>query len=231
MDWKIRFTITRDSSFPWLLARVSGGSAGYVISPPLEPINWMHIKTCRSGQGMILMGWACSRENEELIPREAAVTKTNIFPLGAAGGDRSPLGGHPNLTGAFPIICVIKHQRLNHFHISPSQRRVCCACVGGHTCVRECELLYSVGNSESQWQDLLEVYYISLLHSFICFHLHTTFNIRLTCEALTNLLRFQQVYSTKALKPIDIPMGFTERHLVCMTITFIAHGVCFSFVL
>jgi len=28
----------------------------------------------------------------------------------------------------------------------------------------------------------------------------------------------------KAMKPIDIPMEFTERHLVCMTITFIAHG-------
>lgn len=32
-------------------------------------------------------------------------------------------------------------------------------------------------------------------------------------------------YSAKAMKPIDILMEFTERHLVCMTITFIAHGV------
>lgn len=32
-------------------------------------------------------------------------------------------------------------------------------------------------------------------------------------------------YSAKAMKPIHILMEFTERHLVCMTITFIAHGV------
>lgn len=49
MEWEIRFTITRDSSFPWLLARASRGSAGCVISPPLEPINWTLTKTCQSG--------------------------------------------------------------------------------------------------------------------------------------------------------------------------------------
>ncbi len=107
-------------------------------------------------------------------------------------------------------------------HLSHSPRRVCRACVGGHTCVHEflicCAVRMSLFQSRSGkifwkflpglalsiFKPLAFLYFLSLCNKSNYTRLKRPWQ---TC-CVSSLL-----YSTKALKPIDIPMGLTERAL------------------
>lgn len=127
-------------------------------------------------------------------------------------------------------------------HPSLTLLEMCLPCMCGrpHVCPWVFDLLCCTDEfiSKSQWQDLLSFFQI-----WLCLYLNPSLSFLFpsVCNK-SNYSRLKRpwqtccmssvLYSTKALKPIDIPMGLTERALTVHYNNFYSSRcVCFSSVL
>lgn len=197
------------------------------------------------------MGWACKQGKWRLDAREAAITKTNNARLGAAGGVKSLLGEHLSLSFFYHLcnqalaIKSLSQGRLcgmNGSSISHTSRDVSAVHVWAATRV-----------SMSVWSAVLygwvyfKVAVARSAQSFfqICLCLYLNPSLSFLFPSVCNKSNYSRLkrpwqtccmssvlYSTKALKPIDIPMGLTERALTVHYNNFYSSRCdCFSSVL